>query len=166
MKTRVVALWQSLFDATEPPWRYLGIVLLFDLPVTAALSLALQGFTGGANPAFTGHSLLEVLLVAGVATAFLETMVLSVILELTKLFLRSTLAVAATAAVISAGLHSLAAPAWGLVIAWAFFLQSLCYLTWQSRSWLAAVAMTAVFHALHNLFPTLLLAAERLRASP
>lgn len=166
MKARVVQLWRSLFDATQSPGRYVAIALLFDLPVTAALSLALRGWTGGANPTFPGHSLLEIFLVACVVTAFLETMVLSGIIELVKLFVRAPVVIAAITAVICAALHSLAAPAWGLVIAWTFFLQSLCYLTWQTRSWSAAIAMTGAFHALHNLVPTLLVALERWRFSP
>lgn len=54
--------------------------------------------------------------------------------------------------------HSLAVPAWGLVIWWPFLIFSTLFVTWRSRSLTAAFAMPAAVHALHNLPPALLIA--------
>ena len=53
--------------------------------------------------------------------------------------------------------HSLAAPIWGLIVWWPFLVFSTVFLTWRSRSVLAALGMAAATHALHNLLPGLLL---------
>jgi hypothetical protein len=53
--------------------------------------------------------------------------------------------------------HSLAAPAWGLVIWWPFLVFSTVFLTWRSRSLPAALGLAAASHGLHNLLPALLL---------
>ncbi len=54
--------------------------------------------------------------------------------------------------------HSLAVPAWGLVIWWPFLIFSTLFVTWRSRSLAAAFAMPAAVHALHNLPSALLIA--------
>src|SRR5688572_470719 len=82
-----------------------------------------------------------------------ETLIMAFFLEV---MLR--LKVPPTAAILlsSAGwgiAHSLAAPAWGLVIWWPFLIFSTLYVTWRKRSLLAALAMPAAAHALHNLLP-------------
>ena len=55
--------------------------------------------------------------------------------------------------------HSLAAPAWGLVIWWPFLIFSTLFVTWRRRSRIAALAIAASVHALHNLPSALLLAS-------
>jgi hypothetical protein len=52
--------------------------------------------------------------------------------------------------------HSLAAPAWGLVIWWPFLIFSTLYVTWRQRSLLAALAVPASVHGLQNLLPAAL----------
>ena len=51
--------------------------------------------------------------------------------------------------------HSMAAASWGLVIWWPFLVFSTLFVTWRSRSLLAAFAVPAVVHGLHNLVPAL-----------
>ena len=91
-----------------------------------------------------------------VAAPLFETVLMGAALILLRLFLSPTYAVLVSA--IGWGiLHSTAAPAWGLVIWWPFLVFSTVFLTWRSRSLLAALGMAAATHALHNLLPALLL---------
>jgi hypothetical protein len=86
----------------------------------------------------------------------LETMIMGAALLLLRLVLSPTHAVLVSA--VGWGiLHSTAAPAWGLVIWWPFLVFSTVFLTWRSRSLLAALGMAAATHALHNFLPALLL---------
>ena len=52
--------------------------------------------------------------------------------------------------------HSLAAPAWGLVIWWPFLVFSVLYVTWRQHSLLAALAVPASVHGLQNFVPAAL----------
>ena len=91
-----------------------------------------------------------------VAAPLLETMIMGAALLLLRSFLTPTQAVLVSA--LGWGIvHSTAAPAWGLVIWWPFLVFSTVFLTWRSRSVLAALGMAAATHALHNLLPGLLL---------
>jgi hypothetical protein len=84
-----------------------------------------------------------------------ETMIMGAALLLLRNFLTPTQAVLVSA--VGWGIaHSTAAPAWGLVIWWPFLVFSTLFLTWRSRSVLAALGMAAATHALHNLLPALL----------
>jgi hypothetical protein len=55
--------------------------------------------------------------------------------------------------------HSSAAPTWGLIIWWPFLIFSTLFVTWWQRSLLAAFAMPAMAHGLHNL-PTAIAVAS------
>ena len=91
-----------------------------------------------------------------VGAPVLETMIMGAALILLTLFVSPTVAVLLS----SAGwgiAHSTAAPAWGLVIWWPFLIFSTLFLTWRRRSLLAALAIAATAHALHNLLPALTL---------
>ena len=91
-----------------------------------------------------------------VAAPLLETMIMGAALLLLRIFLNPTHAVLVSA--VGWGiLHSTAAPAWGLVIWWPFLVFSTVFLTWRSRSLLAALGLAAATHALHNFVPALLL---------
>jgi phosphate/sulfate permease len=91
-----------------------------------------------------------------VAAPLLVTMIMGAALLLLRIVLSPTHSVLVSA--VGWGiLHSTAAPAWGLVIWWPFLVFSTVFLTWRSRSLLAALGMAAATHALHNLAPALLL---------
>lgn len=91
-----------------------------------------------------------------VAAPLLETILMGAALLVLRLVFSPTISVLLSA--IGWGiLHSAAAPAWGLVIWWPFLVFSTVFLTWRSRSGLAAIGMAAGTHALHNLLPALLL---------
>ncbi len=91
-----------------------------------------------------------------VGAPLLETLVMGAALVVLRLVFSPTIAVLISA--IGWGIaHSTAAPAWGVVIWWPFLIFSTLFLTWRSRSLVAALGMAAATHALHNLLPALLL---------
>jgi membrane protease YdiL (CAAX protease family) len=95
---------------------------------------------------------------AVIISPILETLIMAAVLRLLLIALPPTAAVAVSA--IAWGIaHSLAAPAWGLVIWWPFLVFSVLFVTWRERSLAAALAMPAATHALHNLLPALALLA-------
>ena len=68
----------------------------------------------------------------------------------------------ATAVVLSAlgwGVaHSLAEPAWGLVIWWPFLIFSTLFVAWRRKGFGPAILLVSAVHGLHNLLPALLVA--------
>jgi membrane protease YdiL (CAAX protease family) len=99
----------------------------------------------------TGTALVLVAVVAPVLETLIMAGVLAVLLRLMP----------PTAAVLASSLgwgvaHSLAAPAWGLVIWWPFLIFSILYVTWRQRSLLAAMAVPASAHGLQNFLPAAL----------
>ena len=85
-----------------------------------------------------------------------ETLIMGGVLVLLCRFLSPTVAVLVSA--VGWGIaHSTAALGWGLVIWWPFVIFSTLFLTWRKRSMMAAIAMAATAHAMHNLLPALLL---------
>lgn len=158
--------WQSL-STPERPARYLARLALFDLPVSLALTALASLLPGAQNPTFPGVDLARIALVMCVVVPLLETLVLALALELLRRPLGSKPAAAALlAALLAAALHSWAQPLWGPLVAWTFFLQSFCYLTWRPRSLVTAFGLTLALHALHNAAAVALLAAQRALTLP
>jgi len=88
----------------------------------------------------------------------LETLIMGGVLLVLVQLLGPTAAVVASA--LGWGVaHSLAAPAWGLVIWWPFLIFSTLFVVWRQRSLAAAFAVPAVAHGLHNLVPAVIVAA-------
>lgn len=123
-------------------------------------SLALVAATTALLPDVTGPQFpvanITVFWLLVVGAPLVETLIMGAALVLLRLFLSPTLAVMISAAGWGIA-HSAAAPAWGLVIWWPFLVFSTVFLTWRTRSLLAAFGMAAATHALHNLLPALLL---------
>ena len=114
------------------------------LPTVAQPSLAIDGPLG-------------IVLVAAFAP-IVETLIMAAVLSLLLLVVTPTMAVIASS--IGWGIaHSMIAPAWGLVIWWPFLVFSTLFVTWRQRSLLAALAIPAGVHALHNLVPALVMAS-------
>lgn len=157
--------WQSL-TVPEGPGRYLARALLFDLPLSLALTGAVSLLPGPQNPTFPGVSLERIAWVMCIAVPVIETAGLAVVLEIARRFIRSTSATALFAALLAAALHSWAQPLWGPLVAWTFFLQSLCYLTWRPRHSTVALGLTLALHASHNAAAVALLAAQRALTLP
>ena len=87
---------------------------------------------------------------------FVETLIMAAALEILLLLVPARIAVIASA--LGWGIaHSLAAPAWGLVIWWPFLIFSTLYVTWRGEGRVLAMAIVFAVHALNNLGPALLL---------
>ena len=158
----VTAFWRQLADGNQHPVRYLGLALLADLPVTVAVGFLLNTLTGTTWPEFPADSLPRILVAMCVFAPIVETFGLAVVIGVLRHFMKRTEYVPLVAALICAGLHSLAKPLWGIEIFWAFLIFSLCYVTWAKKSVWAALGLTALLHALHNLLPLLFLIARRI----
>ena len=88
-----------------------------------------------------------------------ESFIMAGLVLLFLRFVRPSIAILASAA--SWGIaHSLAAPAWGLVIWWPFLIFSTLFVVWRQRGFLAGVGVAAAAHALQNLGPALYLATS------
>jgi hypothetical protein len=88
----------------------------------------------------------------------LETLLMSLIFWILSFFTKRKLNLAITSAIIWAGLHSFAAPAWGLGVLWPFFVFSCSYLAWREKAWWRAIWVTACIHMFQNFLPGLMLA--------
>ncbi len=88
-----------------------------------------------------------------------ETLIMAGVLTLLLRFTRPPLAILLSAAGWGIA-HSLAAPAWGLVIWWPFLIFSTLFVVWRERGFFAGVGVAAAAHALQNLGPALLLATS------
>lgn len=96
-----------------------------------------------------------------VLSPILETLMMWPIIAGLRWALRgkSVYLIAVLSAGVWAGMHSLAAPIWGLVIFWPFVMFSLSFLNWQKRSIWLALGITMACHALHNSVPFLAMLA-------
>ncbi len=97
-----------------------------------------------------------------ILSPIIETLMMWLIIALLGWLFRkkSTYLIAVLSAGVWAGLHSLAAPIWGLVIFWPFVMFSLCFINWQKRSVWLAIGMTTICHAIHNFVPFLAMLAQ------
>ncbi len=125
-------------------------------PSIALAALVSWALPGAAQPEFKIDGGLALFLLV-VFAPIVETLVMGVIL---LILLRLT---GPAAAVLISTLgwalaHSWMAASWGLVIWWPFLIFSTLFVVWRQRSLLAAFAVPATVHALHNLAPALLLA--------
>jgi len=139
----------------------LGVAWLLTFPISIVMAMVLAVLVPNASQPqfpFTGVDLFVRLVV--VAPVF-ETLIMGGALLILQLVLRPTAAVLATA--LLAGLAHSFAPngvaVWGLVIWWPFLIFSTLFVVWRERSLLAAFAMPALAHGLHNL-PTAALIAS------
>jgi hypothetical protein len=156
---RLVAFWRTLSDCTQPRIRYLGRALLADLPIALAVQLVLNAVTGTSWPELPTEALPRLLVVLCAAAPIVETFALGVILILLRRAMTRTEYVPWVAALICAGLHSLWEPRWGLEIFWSSVIFAHCFMAWEKKSILLAFWLTVILHALHNLIPTVVLAA-------
>ena len=108
-----------------------------------------------ARPSFPVNGLSTLLLLV-VFAPFIETLIMAAALEILLLVLPPRFAVIASS--VGWGIaHSLAAPAWGLVIWWPFLIFSTLYVTWRGQGRVLAIGIVFAVHALNNLGPALLL---------
>jgi hypothetical protein len=125
------------------------------IPSILLAALASWLFPTADQPQFDVNGGLALFLLV-VFAPIVETLIMGAVLLVLLRFVPATAAVLISAAGWGIA-HSIAAPAWGLVIWWPFLVFSILFVTWRSRSLLAALAVPAIVHALHNLPSALLL---------
>jgi hypothetical protein len=145
---------RALFRPEQPANAVLIGWLTAFLPSLLLSALVTALFPALGQPQLALDTTVAVALVA-VFAPVVETLIMAGVLAVLLRFLSPSAAVLAS----SAGwgiAHSLAAPAWGLVIWWPFLIFSILYVTWRQRSLLTALAVPATVHGVQNLLPALL----------
>ena len=145
---------RPLFEAARPARAILLGWLTAFIPSILLSALVASMLPTLGQPQLALGTGAAVVLVAVVAPV-LETLIMAGALALLLRIMPPTAAVLASAAGWGIA-HSLAAPAWGLVIWWPFLIFSTLYVTWRQRSLLAALAVPASVHGLQNLLPAAL----------
>lgn len=151
-----------LFSTQGRVWKYILRAGLIGLIPSLMIAIFLGTVTGGDGegmPQFNrevGAIILFVSLV--IVSPVIETLFLGFGLWLLSFVTKKPLVKAVVSCVLWAGLHSLAASLWGLVVLWPFFVFSCAYLAWRRRSWWHAVGVTCGVHMFQNLLPGILVA--------
>ena len=148
---------RPILEARRPALALLTAWLTTFLPSIAlavAIGLLLPDVP---KPQFDMRGPIAIVLLA-VFAPVTETLIMgAVLLVLLRLF---TPTIAILVSAIGWGIaHSIQAPTWGLVIWWPFLTFSTLFVVWRERSLLAAFAMPALAHGLHNLPTAALVAA-------
>ena len=127
------------------------------VPSIMLAALVLWLMPGGQGPKFAMDGALALFGLV-IFAPILETLIMGTVLLVLLRLVGPTAAVLASSAGWAIA-HSLAAPIWGLIIWWPFLIFSTLFVVWRSRSLLAAFAVPAAVHALHNLGPALAVAS-------
>lgn len=138
--------------------RYAVMAAATSLLPSLALAIVVAQLLPGDMPEFEGP---PVVLVLGlvVFSPVVETLLMWPVLMALRQFFSGWVALASGSALAWGFFHSLFAPAWGLTVAWPFFVFTVCFLAWERRSRWEALLVTALVHALHNAVPALALVA-------
>lgn len=139
----------------ERPLRAIAIGWLTAFPVSLLLSF-LVGLLlpQAAQPDFDNGGPAAIFALVIVAP-LLETLIMGTVLMVLLLVLPPVGAIAVSA--VGWGIvHSMIAPAWGLVIWWPFLIFSTLFVAWRQRSLVLAFLVPACAHALQNLLPAIL----------
>jgi len=146
-----------LFDNRTSMLRYIlrtGLISLVP-SLIIVISLGMLGIMNEENgPKFEGPTvgLLVGIVILGPP---IETLLMAAVLWVLSFITKRKVALAILSALVWAGLHSIAAPVWGLGVLWPFFVFSCSYLTWRQRAWWRAVLVTSCVHAFQNILPAI-----------
>ena len=134
----------------QRPLIALAVAWLLTYPLSIALAGVVSLLIPDAPQPHFDMSGATALFLLVVFAPFAETLIMGgVLLILLRLF---SPAIAVILSSLGWGVaHSMGAPTWGLVIWWPFLIFSTLFVTWRSRGLLAAFAMPAIAHGLHNL---------------
>ena len=152
-------LWllSLLFDNQISMWKYVLRTGLISLVPSLIIVLTL-GLTGvlsqETGPEFDGP-VIGLFIMMVIISPPLETLLMGGVLRILSFITKRQVWLAVISASLWAGVHSLAAPAWGLGVIWPFFVFSCSYLSWRRRSWWRAVLVTSCVHAFQNLLPSI-----------
>ena len=134
----------------QRPLLALAVAWLLTYPVSIALAGVVSLLVPGAPQPHFDMSGAKALFLLVVFAPVAETLVMGSVLLILLRFVSPAVAVLLSS--LGWGIaHSMGAPTWGLVIWWPFLIFSTLFVTWRSRGLLAAFAMPAIAHGLHNL---------------
>ena len=148
-------LLSMLFDTRVSMRKYIlrSAIISFLPSLMIVFLLAASGImTEERAPSFEGEPLFILLMLVVVGPP-LETLLMAPILWILSFVTKREVPLAAMSACIWAGVHSLAASAWGLGVIWPFFVFSCSYLNWRRRGFWRAILITSCIHSLQNLIP-------------
>lgn len=145
---------EILRDTSLPPHKYIWRAALISFIPSLLMGIVVSGFAPDNGPTFEG-STLSILLGVVLFSPFIETLLMIPIFWVIKRFTQNLIWIAICSALTWAALHSLAAPAWGFSIVWAFFVFSLSFLVWDKKSRKHAILVTTSIHMCQNLIPAL-----------
>lgn len=152
-----------LFNTRDPVWKYiLRAGLLSLLPSLLISSLVASVGLGNEEtmPQFDREAGAVMLFIAVVIVSpVIETVVMAIGLWLLGFVIHRPLRQALVSSVVWAVLHSVVAPAWGLVVLWPFFVFSCAFLAWRQRSLWHGMGVACGVHMFQNLLPGILLVA-------
>ena len=148
-----------LRNTDQRVWNYVWKATLISLLPSLAISAVVMSMLPDEGPSFEGPVVLSVIGML-VLSPWLETIILWGILWILRRFMARRTRIAIASAVLWGGLHSLMAPAWGLIVAWPFFVFSVCFLEWEKKSKGRAIVVTALVHTCQNLLPAIALVAS------
>ena len=131
-------------------WRAAVIAFIPSIMISIVVTLALPH----KSPTFDGPVAFVVFSML-ILSPWIETLLMWPILWVLKRFTRNQLSIALGSMAVWAILHSLASPAWGLIIAWPFFIFSVCFLEWEKKSKIKAIVVTALVHTCQNAIPVI-----------
>lgn len=143
----------------EPRAFYLAKVVLLTLGGAILVSVLLQGLLPEAEqPAFDRSNPYTLLFSVVVIAPIVETIIMWFMISVLQRFLPDDRMVVFVTAGAWAGMHSMQALVWGIVIFWPFVLFAITFLTWRKRSDFEGLLMATFAHALHNFGPGLAVA--------
>jgi hypothetical protein len=145
---------QILRNTDQRVWSYVWKAALISLIPSLAISAAVMSMLPEEGPSFEGPVAVSVVGIL-VLSPWLETIILWGILWILRRFLSRPTRIAIVSAVLWGCLHSLMAPAWGLIVAWPFFIFSVCFLEWEKKSKGRAIVVTALVHTCQNIIPAI-----------
>jgi hypothetical protein len=146
----------SLLEPRRPVRAVLIGWLIAAVPALLLAALVQSVFPNAESPQFAMSGWSAVFLLS-VFAPFLESIVMGLALTLLLWLFPPAIAIVLSAAG-WAVVHSLAAPAWGLVIWWPFLIFSTVFVVWRTRGFFAGVGMATAVHGLNNLIPALAVA--------
>ena len=79
-----------------------------------------------------------------------ETLLFAILFYIARLFVKSDDVASCISALLLAGLHSLAEPAWGLIVLWPTYLFSLLFVTRKNEGVRYALFAMGLCHAIYN----------------
>ncbi len=146
------------FAPSYPVACYVLRMWSISFPSTVIVGLLVMGFSSTKPAGHTAHAALAAFSTV-VLVPVIETLLLAATINLVSRFAREPNAVGIGAALIWAGLHSLAWLPWGLIVAWSFYVMSRAYLAWRPLGFGRAFLVVVCIHAAHNLIPALVMLA-------